>query len=516
MDPLAELAARFSSLELRVGVAEARADVAEARADVAEARADVAEARADAAEAKVETLEKRVVELQSENGRLRNENAELRAKVNKNSTNSHKPPSSDPPFKRPPPKKKGERKPGGQPGHKGVTREVVPSEKVDERLEIRPDVCVCGEALLGVPGVGKPNVRQVIELPDIKPHVTEYLLQRVRCPCCHALNEPVPPPEAVTCTGPNLTALVATLVGEYHLSRDATAALLQTVLGVPICAATVQSCCAQMSDALAAPTRAVEEALPAAASLHLDETSWRQRGVMHWLWIAASDSLASFAVHRRRGKDQLKLWFPDGYTGVLHCDRWRPYEMFGQRQLCWAHLERDIQTIVDRKRAGEALAVLALAGATTMFEAWHRFKAGSLTRAALLSETAGYRATFKRFCTRGSRQKRDRKWRSLGADLLRQWDCVFRFLETPGVEPTNNTAEQGLRSAVIWRRTTHGTRTDAGSLFVSRVLTTVGTCKRQGRRVLDFMRDTLLAHRRGGPLPSLLPRAGPEPGLQGG
>jgi transposase len=240
----------------------------------------------DAAEARAETLEKRVVELQSENGRLRKENAELRAKVNKNSTNSHKPPSSDPPFKRPPPKKKGERKPGGQPGHKGVTREVVPPEKVDERLEIRPDVCACGEALLGVPGVGKPNVRQVIELPDIKPHVTEYLLQRVRCPCCHALNEPVPPPEAVTCTGPNLTARVATLVGEYHLSRDATAALLQTVLGVPICAATVQSCCVQMSDALAAPTRAVEEALPAAASLHLDETSWRQRGVMHWTYYS--------------------------------------------------------------------------------------------------------------------------------------------------------------------------------------------------------------------------------------
>ena len=142
---------------------------------------------------------------------------------------------------------------------------------------------------------------------------------------------------------------------------------------------------------------------PAAASLHLDETSWRQRGDMHWLWIAATD----------------------------------------------------------RKRAGEALAVLALAGATTRFEVWHRFKAGSLTRAALLSETAGYRAAFKRYCTRGSRQKRDRKWRSLGADLLRQWDCVFRFLETPGVEPTNKTAEQGPRSAVIGRRTTQGTRTDA-------------------------------------------------------
>ena len=93
---------------------------------------------------------------------------------------------------------------------------------------------------------------------------------------------------------------------------------------------------------------------------------------------------------------------------------------------------------------------------------------------------------------------------------------MFRFLEAPGVEPTNNTAEQGLRSAVIWRRTAQGTRTDASSLFVSRVLTPVGTCKRQGRRVLDFMRDTLLAHRRGTPPPSLLPPAVPGRALRAG
>ncbi len=107
-----------------------------------------------------------------------------------------------------------------------------------------------------------------------------------------------------------------------------------------------------------------------------------------------------------------------------------------------------------------------------------------------------------------------RDFRNAPLAQLRQWDCVFRFLETDGVEPTNNTAEQGVRSSVIWRRTTQGTRTDAGSLFVSRVLTTVGTCKRQGRRVFDFMRDTLLAHRRGTPPPSLLPSAVPPRGLQ--
>ncbi len=108
------------------------------------------------------------------------------------------------------------------------------------------------------------------------------------------------------------------------MSRDATAALLQTVLGIPICPATVQSCCEQMSQALVAPTREVEEAVPNAASIHLDETSWRHGGVMHWLWIGVTNHLALFAVNRRRGKDQLNLWSPQGYSGVLHCDRWRP------------------------------------------------------------------------------------------------------------------------------------------------------------------------------------------------
>lgn len=481
-----------------------------------EARLVAAEARAIAAESKVIALEARVKELERENAQLRAENVELRARLNKNSTNSNKPPSSDSPFKRPPPKSKGGRKPGGQPGHKGVTRAVVPPENVDERKEVRPAECSCGQNLEGVPGAGKPCVRQVVELPPIKPHVVEYLLQPVRCPCCHRLNEPAPPPEATTCTGPNLTALAATLVGEYRLSRDATASLLQTVLGIPICPATVQNCCDQMSEALAAPTREVEEALPNAATIHLDETSWRQRGVMHWLWIAVTSTLCVFAVNRRRGKDQLKVWFPQGLAGVAHCDRWRPYEVLERRQLCWSHLQRDIQAIIDGKGAGETSAVAALSGAGTMFVTWHAFKAGSITRADLMRETAAYREAFRKFCTQGKEQEADRKWRSLGTDLLRQWDAVFRFLDTEGVEPTNNAAEQGLRSGVIWRRTTQGTRTEAGSLFVSRVLTTVGTCRRQGRRVLDFMRTALLEHRRGAPPPSLLPHPQPEPELQPG
>ena len=437
---------------------------------------------------------------------LERENAELRVKLGKNSSNSDRPPSTDSPYKPKPPVKRGLRKAGGQPGHKGATRAWLPPEKVDEYKLVRAPNCACGAALGAVPAmkVGAWS-RQVVEVPAIVPHVTEYRFETVQCPCCARLNEPVVPAEAVTCTGPNLTALAATLVGEYHLSRDAAASLLASVLNMPICAATVQSCCDQVSAGLQAATAEVDASLPSSAVVHMDETSWKQRKELHWLWIAIGDQVTSFAINARRGWQQLAAWFPNGFTGVVNCDRWRPYERFSRRQLCWSHLERDLQAIIDAAGKGTVAATNALAGADAMFAAWWSFKEELLTRADLQVGTQLYREQFKRFCTKGTGQNRDRRWRALGRDLLRQWDAVFLFLDVEGIEPTNNAAEQGLRPGVIWRRTTQGTRTAAGSTFVQRIMTAHANCKRQSRSVLRFLADTLLAHRGGLMPPSLMP-----------
>jgi transposase len=294
-------------------------------------------------------------------------------------------------------------------------------------------------------------------------------------------------------------------IGEYHLSRDAAASLLGSVLSMPICAATVQNCCEQASTALETATVEVAESLPGSAGVHMDETRWKQRKVLHWLWIAVSESVTSFAIHRRRGRPQREAWFPKGFTGVVTCDRWRPYETFERRQLCWSHLERDLQAIIDGGRAGVGPASQAMAGADAMFATWGRFKDALLPRADLQRDTRRYRRTFRAFCARGASQRRDRRWRALGRDLIRQWDAVFRVLDDEGVEPTNNTAERGLRSAVMWRRCSQGTRTDGGSTFVERILTATANCRRQGRSLLNFLADTLLAHRAGIPAPSLLP-----------
>ena len=440
---------------------------------------------------------------------LEKENAELRAKLGKNSTNSHKPPSSDSPYKAKPPVKRGLRKPGGQPGHKGVTRAWLPPEKIDEHKLVRVPECACGAPLGGVRATSSRTWgRQVVEVPAIVPHVTEYRFETVQCPCCARVNQPGVPPEAATCTGPNLTALAAALVGEYHLSRDATASLLGSVLNMPICPATVQSCCEQVSAGLQAATAEVDASLPSSAVVHMDETSWKQRKVLQWLWIAIGDKVTSFAIHARRGHQQLAAWFPNGFAGIVNCDRWRPYERFTRRQLCWSHLERDLQAIIDAASTGVVAATKALAGADAMFAAWWRFKEKLLTRGDLQLGTQVYREQFQKFCTKGAGQKRDRRWRALGRDLLRQRDAVFLFLDTAAVEPTNNAAEQGLRSGVIWRRTTQGTRTEAGSTFVQRIMTAQANCKRQSRSLLRFLADSLTAHRQGIAPPSLM-LAGP-------
>lgn len=73
------------------------------------------------------------------------------------------------------------------------------------------------------------------------------------------------------------------------------------------------------------------------------------------------------------------------------------------------------------------------------------------------------------------------------------------------MEPTNNAAERAIRPAVIWRRTSFGSQSLAGSTFVQRMLTVVTTLKSQRRNVLEFMTASVSATRKRQPTPSLVP-----------
>ena len=80
-----------------------------------------------------------------------------------------------------------------------------------------------------------------------------------------------------------------------------------------------------------------------------------------------------------------------------------------------------------------------------------------------------------------------------------------RFITTPGVDPTNNVAEQAIRFIVIDRRVTQGTRGAVGRGWSERIWTVVATCAMQHRSVFDYLHRVLRAHFTGRPVPSLLP-----------
>lgn len=422
---------------------------------------------------------------------------DLEARLSQNSGNSSRPPSSDMPWskpKRPPPRESSGRKPGGQPGHAAHVREPVPAEQVDEVVDVHPERCtVCGAELPpDVPG-DDAHAHQVTDLPESPARVTEYRLWRKRCPHCGGrtrAKRPAHVPEDAF--GPRLKAVVTTLTAKYRVSRREAVVVLHDLFGVDMSVGSVQATCERVSEAVAPAVEAVGREVAAAPAVHADETGWRQKRAMHWLWVTTTRRAAYFVLAEDRGRAALSLLLPEGFAGVVQSDRWRPYERFGDnRQLCHAHLRRDFQAAIDRGGDGKALGEWMLKESDRLFHLWHAFERGEMTRPEMHLALRPVQMRFGRTIARAL-DSPDRRLRALARDLDRQWFPLWTFATVDGVEPTNNDAERALRPAVLWRKGSFGTRSDKGSAFVARLLTVVHTAKRSNVDLVLWLRDACL------------------------
>ena len=431
--------------------------------------------------------------------------ADLEAKLNQNSTNSSKPPSSDPPHAKPaPPKTASGKRKGGQPGHPKRTRPDLPPDTI---LELRPGTCDrCSHTLVG--DDPEPLRHQVVELPPIRPVVTEYRRHRLPCPNCGRVTCPALPADARGGYGPRVQAVCALLSGAYRVGKRGVAQLCRDLFGVPISPAAV--CDLQRKSAAALdPVVREAHAHVAGKPANVDETGWREGRKRGWLWVAVTASVTVFLVRLSRARAVLTDLIPGG-LGVLTTDRYPAYDHLpmGKRQVCWAHLRRDFQAMIDRRNDGAVVGEDLLMHADLLLNQWKRVRDGTLTRrgfrqsylgwireevAALLGRGAGCRcATTAGVCR----------------ELLAVEPALYTFAQVAGVEPTNNAAERALRHAVCWRKTSYGTDSAGGSRFVERVLTVVTTCRQQGRDALAFLADTIRAAGAGTQPPSLLPMRG--------
>jgi len=341
----------------------------------------------------VQTLREQGGALQAQVQTLQAQVADLQTRRHQHSGNSSRPPSSDPPAasKRPARPPRG-RPRGGQPGHVGHARPLVPPEPVDRVVEHRP----------------------------------------AACPHCH------------TALAPDLP--------------------------------------------------------------NMDETGWKQAGQRRWLWVAVTALLTLFRVDPHRSAAALPALLGTGFAGLVGSDRYSAYEvlLLARRQLCWAHLKRDMTAFAEREGAVGAWGRAGLAHLKDLFTVWHAFRQGTLDRAGLQAALEPVQAAVRTWLEAGL---------ALELPAAAQWSragrargpALWAFAYVEGVEPTNNAAERALRPAVLWRKGCFGAVSSGGNEFVERIWTVIATCRQQERHLWSFLGDAVQAYWAECPAPSLLP-----------
>ena len=422
------------------------------------------------------------------------------------SRNSSLPPSQDPPGTLRPTTPPTGRRRGGQPGHKGHKREMLPAERVTEVVDHDPASCAgCTSSLRGRPRIRKPERHQRIDLPRIEPVVVEHRCHAKRCGGCGATTRAALPDDVSPNTlGDGVATFVAMMTGKFQLSKRNVRELLADLLHVEVSLGEVINLEQRVSGALEGPYAEAHAAIRRADRACADETGWRQDKERAWLWLATSPKLAVFRIDRNRGGPAARALLGEDFAGILNSDRWSGYSWVdvARRQLCWAHLVRNAQALVDRGGEGGRFGTALLNHLKPVMRWWHQLRAEKITREVLQRRMVLQRRGVQHVLGWGACIEGEAG--AMARDLLRLEKALWTFVAHEGVEPTNNLAERDLRTAVIWRKTSFGTDSARGSRFVERMLTTVSTLRKQGRCLLRFLGAALAAQKSGRRVPSLV------------
>lgn len=410
--------------------------------------------------------------------------------------NSSVPPSTQHPHARPvsKPKTKSKKKRGGQEGHRRVIRELVPVERCAEVIELRPENCRrCGKGLIG----NDPEAirHQVWELPKIEPIIVEYQQHRLTCSgcgtsTCAALPSGVPTGQF----GARLLAFTGLLMGHFRQSKRRAALFLSDLLNMPCCPAATVKMQNRVAEALKVPYEELKAKLANESQLFMDESPTKQANQKAWLWTAVASNFAVFAIFGSRAATALPKLLGDSFQGIINCDRAKMYWRAKRLQWCWAHLKRDIQSLIDHhdhqvRRLGFDLK----RPVQIMFILWHQYRSGSISWENFQSEMQPVRKEVDSLLLRGVFSG-NKRLIGMCRELYSHREWLWTFTETKGIEPTNNTAERALRPAVIYRKLSFGTQSEAGSRFIERMLTVSETCRLQKRSVYQWLTAAVDAH----------------------
>ena len=424
---------------------------------------------------------------------------QLEARLNKDSHNSHQPPSRDGPAKRPRPRslrKRSGKPSGGQPGHPGVTRSLV--DDPGTVVPHWPTVCAgCGAGLETAPEI-KRERRQVIEIPKPHPEVTEHQAAHKVCPLCQTVTAGSFPPEVTQPVqyGPRTKAAAVYLQTYQLLPYERTAETLADLFGVCLSEGTLASAQASAYTQLAPVEQAIGEAARRAAVAHVDESSIRIAGRLAWVHVFSTALWTYYAQHAKRGREAIDaIGLLLGFAGRRVHDAWAPYlNLPGLYALCNAHLLRELIGL--HEDTGQAWTQKLIRLLLSMQAAVVAAQAAGQTELTA-KQRAGYEAAYTRFLNEGRLAnpppkptgKRGRPKQTPACNLLDRMvthrGAVLAFLHDFRVPFDNNQAERDLRMFKVKQKVSGCFRSSHGADQFCRIRGYISTLRKQGYSVLD-------------------------------
>jgi transposase len=350
----------------------------------------------------------------------------------------------------------------------------------------------------------EPVWHQFAELPKVSAVVTEFQGHARTClGCGHVTWESIPAAIRAHAFGPRLAAVLSYLSGRHYVSQRGLEDIAEAIFGVPLSLGSITALQEQMSQALAPAHQAIAAEVRPAPVKNVDETGWKQAGAKRWLWAAVTSTAALFVIHLRRGAAGLKALLGETVHGLIGSDRWSVYHAIPveRRQVCWAHLRRDFQAMINRGGGAKAIGEELLFDADMLFALWYKVRDGTRTRRWLREQIEGWLRPEVQGLLEEGAACGCAKTAGVCAEILMLEPALWAFERHKGVKPTNNAVERALRPAVFKRKRSFGCHSEAGCRFVERLLSVTQTLRQRG--VLDYLVEALVAHRHGLPAPEL-------------
>jgi transposase len=412
------------------------------------------------------------------------------------------------------------RKPGKQKGAKGCgrTQKLTVTGEVIHRAK---ECAACGRQLgeetefIGRTGHYVVDIELGTETEaGIRVTNTKHIYGDTICACGHATNtEPCRCQEEsewdVQLTewhlvGPLLMSLICCLALRMKLSRPRIQELLGEWLGLYLSVGTINQCIHESGRAVEPVEKQLIEEVITSDLLHVDETSWKQRGKLFWLWVFCTTTVALYVIGYR-SLETIRKVLGESFCGWLMTDGYKVYRVYKNRLRCWAHLLRKARGLSESlNKEAQEFGENALAVLTVLMEAIYR--AREVPGENLVEKYRELLDQFRSLCEQ-YKDADHKKTRELAKEFLNDWEAIFIVLAHPHLPLTNNEAERALRHWVIMRKLCYGTRTQQGSRAFTLLASVIDTCRKRNMSPWTYLANVISERRQGHmapPIPAAL------------